>query len=44
MSGDLGLGIGRVPGLPVDSDQIAVFVAPYGMTLDEMVNRMGGTS
>jgi len=28
---------------PVDGDQIAAFPAPYGITLDELVNRMGGT-
>jgi hypothetical protein len=27
---------------PVDGDQIAAFLAPYGITLDELVNRMGG--
>jgi hypothetical protein len=28
---------------PVDGDQIAAFLAPYGITLGELVNRMGGT-
>jgi hypothetical protein len=27
---------------PVDGDQIAAFLAPYGITLDEIVDRMGG--
>jgi hypothetical protein len=29
---------------PVDGDQIAAFLAPYGITLDEIVSRMGGAS
>ncbi len=29
---------------PVESDQIAAFLARYGVTLDEIVNRMGGTT
>jgi hypothetical protein len=29
---------------PVDGDQIAAFLAPYGITLDELVSRMGGTT
>ena len=29
---------------PVESDQIAAFLAPYGITLDEIVSRMGGTT
>jgi hypothetical protein len=28
---------------PVDGGQIAAFLAPYGITLDELVSRMGGT-
>lgn len=28
---------------PVDGEQIAAFLAPYGITLDELVSRMGGT-
>ena len=28
---------------PVEGDQIAVFLAPYGFTLDELVSRTGGT-
>lgn len=28
---------------PVDENQIAAFLAPYGITLDEIVSRMGGT-
>jgi len=27
---------------PVDGDQIATFLAPYGISLDEIVDRMGG--
>jgi len=27
---------------PVEGDQIAAFLARYGITLDEIVNRMGG--
>ena len=27
---------------PVDGDQIAAFLVPYGITMDELVNRMGG--
>ena len=29
---------------PVEGDQIAAFLAPYGITLDEIVSRMGGTT
>ena len=29
---------------PVESDQIAAFLAPNGITLDEIVSRMGGTT
>ena len=29
---------------PVEGDQIAAFLAPYGITLDELVSRMGGTT
>ena len=29
---------------PVDGDQIAAFLAPYGITLDELVSRVGGTT
>jgi len=29
---------------PVEEDQIAAFLAPYGITLDEFVSRMGGTT
>jgi hypothetical protein len=29
---------------PVEGDQIAAFLAPYGITLDELINRMGGTT
>jgi hypothetical protein len=29
---------------PVEEDQIAAFLAPYGITLDELVSRMGGTT
>jgi hypothetical protein len=28
---------------PVDGDQIAAFLAPYGITLNEIVSRKGGT-
>ena len=28
---------------PVEGDQISVFLAPSGITLDELVSRMGGT-
>jgi len=28
---------------PAEEDQIAAFLAPYGITLDEIVSRMGGT-
>lgn len=28
---------------PVDEHQIAAFLAPHGITLDELVSRMGGT-
>jgi hypothetical protein len=28
---------------PVDSDQIAAFLMPYGITMDELVSRMSGT-
>ena len=28
---------------PVDADQIAAFLTPYGITLGEIVSRMGGT-
>ena len=27
---------------PVDEDQIAAFLMPYGVTMDELVSRMGG--
>ena len=27
---------------PVDEHQIAAFLAPYGITMDELVSRMGG--
>jgi len=27
---------------PANGDQIAAFLAPYGITLDELVSRMGG--
>ena len=27
---------------PVDEHQIAAFLAPYEITMDELVNRMGG--
>ena len=29
---------------PVEDDQIAAFLAAYGITLDELVSRMGGTT
>ena len=29
---------------PVEGDQIAAFLAPYGITLDELISRMGGTT
>jgi hypothetical protein len=29
---------------PVESDRIAAFLATYGITLDEIVSRMGGTT
>jgi hypothetical protein len=29
---------------PVEDDRIAAFLAPYGITLDEIVSRMGGTT
>ena len=29
---------------PVEGDQIAAFLAPYGITLDELVSRVGGTT
>ena len=29
---------------PVEDGQIAAFLAPYGITLDEIVSRMGGTT
>jgi len=29
---------------PVEENQIAAFLAPYGITLDELVSRMGGTT
>ena len=29
---------------PVEGDQIGAFLAPYGITLDEIVSRMGGTT
>ena len=29
---------------PANGDQIAAFLAPYGITLDELVSRMAGTS
>ena len=28
---------------PVGGDQIAAFLTPYGITLDELVSRMGGS-
>lgn len=28
---------------PVDEDQIAAFLAPHAITMDELVSRMGGT-
>jgi hypothetical protein len=28
---------------PVDGDQVGAFLARYGITLDELVSRMGGT-
>jgi len=28
---------------PVDDRQIAAFLAPYGVTMDELASRMGGT-
>jgi len=28
----------------VEGDQIAAFLAPYGITLDELVSRVGGTT
>jgi hypothetical protein len=28
---------------PAEGDQIEAFLAPYGITLDELVSRMGGT-
>jgi len=28
---------------PVEGDQISAFLAPSGITLDELVSRMGGT-
>ena len=28
----------------VEGDQIAAFLAPYGITLDELISRMGGTT
>jgi hypothetical protein len=29
---------------PVEGDRIAAFLTPYGITLDEIVSRMGGTT
>jgi hypothetical protein len=29
---------------PVEGDQIGAFLAPYSITLDEIVSRMGGTT
>jgi hypothetical protein len=29
---------------PVEGDQIAAFLEPYGITLDDLVSRMGGTT
>jgi len=29
---------------PVEDDQIAAFLAPYDITLDELVRRIGGTT
>jgi len=29
---------------PVEGDQIAAFLKPYGVTLDEIICRMGGTT
>jgi len=29
---------------PAEGDQIAAFLAPYGITLDKLVSRMGGTT
>ncbi|HEV2257966.1 MAG TPA: hypothetical protein VGS06_32930 [Streptosporangiaceae bacterium] len=29
---------------PVEGDQIGAFLAPYGITLDELVSRMGATT
>ena len=28
---------------PIDDPQIAAFLAPYGVTMDELASRMGGT-
>lgn len=28
---------------PVDFDQVAGFLAPYGITKDELISRMGGS-
>ena len=34
----------RVLPNPVEGDQIAAFLAPYGITPDELVSRMGATT
>jgi hypothetical protein len=28
---------------PADQDQVAAFLGPHGITMDELVSRMGGT-
>jgi hypothetical protein len=28
---------------PVDLDQIAAFLTPYGITMDDLISRMGGS-
>ncbi|MGB6577433.1 MAG: hypothetical protein WBF34_05905 [Streptosporangiaceae bacterium] len=33
----------RVPPDPVEDDQIAAFLAPYGITLGELESRIGGS-
>jgi hypothetical protein len=38
-----GEALGVLPN-PVEGDRIAAFLAPYGITLDEIVSQMGGTT
>ena len=28
---------------PVDSEQVAAWAVPYGINVDELINRMGGS-